>query len=75
MLRRVSQIAAPTSFNAETTHAMGVAFDMACSSLRLSGTADPLTRLVASKIIATASEGEHDPIRLYEAIMRWAASA
>ncbi len=74
MLRSALDIAAP-AFDAETTRAMGVAFEMACSSLRLSGTADPLTKLVALKIIDTASEGEHDPVRLHDAVMRWAASA
>jgi hypothetical protein len=54
---------------------MGVAFDMACRSLRLSDVADPLTELIASKIVDTASTGEHDAVRLHEAVMRWAASA
>jgi hypothetical protein len=64
-----------TSFDAETTRAMGVAFDMACRSLQLSDVADPLTSIVASKIVDTASAGEHDAVRLHEAVMRWVASA
>ena len=64
-----------TAFDAETTRAMGVAFDMACHSLRLSDVADPLTKLIASKIVDTASAGEHDAVRLHEAVMRWAAAA
>jgi hypothetical protein len=66
---------ATTSFDAETTRAMGVAFDMACRSLRLSDVSDPLTKLIASKIVDTASAGEHDAVRLHEAVMRWAAAA
>ena len=74
MLRTASHFSA-TSFDDETTRAMGVAFEMACSSLRLSDTDDSLTKLIALKIIDTASEGEHDAVRLHEAVMRWAASA
>lgn len=64
-----------TSFDAETTRAMGVAFDMACQSLHLSDVADPLTQIIAAKIVDTASAGEHDAVRLHEAVMRWVASA
>ena len=66
---------AAASFDAETTQAMGVAFDMACRSLQLSEVTDPLTKIVASKIVDTASAGEHDAVRLHEAVMRWVASA
>jgi hypothetical protein len=61
-----------TSFDPDTTRAMGVAFEMACRSLQLSDTADPLTKLIAAKIVDSACTGEHDAVR---AIMRWAASA
>jgi hypothetical protein len=74
MLCKVSRFSG-TSFDPETTRAMGVAFEMACRSLQLSDTADPLTKLVATKIVDSASTGEHDAVRLHEAVMRWAASA
>jgi hypothetical protein len=74
MLRGVAHFA-ESSFDAETTRAMGVAFEMACKSLGLSDTADPLTKLVALKIIDSASEGEQDAVRLHEAVMLWAATA
>ena len=64
-----------TSFDADTTRAIGVAFDIACRSLQLSDIADPLTSIVASKIIDTARAGEHDAVRLHEAVMRWVATA
>lgn len=65
---------AATSFDTETTRAMGVAFDMACHSLQLSDVADPLTKIVAAKIVDSARAGEHDAVRLHEAVMRWIAT-
>ena len=62
-------------FDPEQVRAMGAAFDHACRSLRLSGTDDPLTKLIAGKIVEAAQAGERDAIRLYDTVMRWASAA
>ncbi|HLH88886.1 MAG TPA: hypothetical protein VKX28_10530 [Xanthobacteraceae bacterium] len=54
---------------------MGVAFASACRSLGLTDTADPMTRIIAAKIIEAAKAGERDPVKLHEAVMLWAARA
>jgi hypothetical protein len=46
-------------FDRETTHAMGVAFEIACVALQLRGRSDPATTaMIAQKIIAVARTGE-----------------
>jgi hypothetical protein len=62
-------------FDPEHLLAMGVAFDHACRSLRLSDTDDPLTKLIADKIIEAAQAGERDADRLYHSVMRWTRAA
>jgi hypothetical protein len=52
------------AFEPEVTRAMGIAFENACKSLRLSDIADPATEIVATKIIELAQSGERDPDRL-----------
>ena len=59
-------------FDPEQVRAMGAAYDHACQSLRLNDTDDPLTKLIAGKIVEAALTGERDPIRLYDSVMRWA---
>jgi hypothetical protein len=63
------------SFDAEQLHAMGLAFERACRSLGLGNTIDPLTDLIATKVIEAARSGETDPGRLYEAVMHWTSAA
>jgi hypothetical protein len=47
------------NFDPETTHAMGVAFELACVALQLRNRSDPATTaMVAQKIIALAKAGE-----------------
>jgi hypothetical protein len=52
------------AFDPETTRAMGIAFDEACKTLRLTDKADSATRLLADRIVDLATEGERDPMRL-----------
>jgi hypothetical protein len=61
-------------FDDAATRAMGFAFERACHSLGLADRSDPLTKLVAQKIIAAARDGERDPDKLHEAVLRWAAA-
>jgi hypothetical protein len=56
------------SFDADATLAMGEAFDRACKSLRNFGSAVPA--IIADRIIEAAKNGERDPERLYEQILR-----
>jgi hypothetical protein len=51
-------------FEPETLKAMTAAYVEACRSLGLTDRDDPLTRLVAQRIIDAAIEGERDPKRL-----------
>ncbi len=63
------------AFDPEATHAMCVAFDMACSSLRVTPRQDLVAEILAGKIIEAAAAGERDALRLHAAVMRWAAAA
>ena len=65
---------AKQSFDDQQLSAMGIAFEQACGSLRLAVTQDPLTDIVADKIIEAARSGESDPARLYAAVMHWASA-
>jgi hypothetical protein len=56
------------------TRAKGVAFEYACAAFRLADRSDPLTELVACKIIDAAKAGERDPDKLYDEVLRWAAT-
>ena len=51
-------------FSPEETRAMGIAFEQACKWLGLKDKSDPLSEIIAAKIIELAHRGEHDPERL-----------
>jgi hypothetical protein len=51
-------------FDPEATAAMGEAFDAACEELRCTTLPDMVRELIATLIIAAASRGELDPVRL-----------
>lgn len=53
-------------FDAETTRAVGVAFEMTRAALRLADSNDPVMKLVAEKIIEFAQAGERDSNALCE---------
>jgi hypothetical protein len=50
-------------FEPDATAAMGEAFDAACNGLRDGGKTE-LCELIAKRIVAAASRGELDPVRL-----------
>jgi hypothetical protein len=52
------------AFGPEATAAMGEAFDAACDELLCTSQPEVIRELIAGLIIATASRGEVDPIRL-----------
>jgi ATP-dependent protease HslVU (ClpYQ) ATPase subunit len=55
------------AFEPEATAAMGEAFDAACKELHDVGERE----LIAKRIIAAASGGERDPVRLRTAALNW----
>jgi hypothetical protein len=57
-------------FEPEVTIAMGEAFDAACKELHDGGEPE-VRKLVAKRIIAAASRGELDPVRLRAAALSW----
>jgi hypothetical protein len=58
-------------FEHEISRAMAAAFGAACEMLGLTEPADPLTNIVAMKIIELAQQGDNDPCRLCEGVMRY----
>jgi hypothetical protein len=66
----ITPFLAGLDFDAEATRAMGLAFKKACAALGLADRSDPLTTMVADKIIAAARAGERDPERLCAATLR-----
>ena len=48
---------------------MGEAFEAACHQLHDAGKAEVVRKLIAERIIAVASIGERDPVRLREAAL------
>jgi hypothetical protein len=58
-------------FDGETIRLMGIAFEIALSSLGATrAVADPVRAALAHKIIALAEAGERDPERLCEAALQ-----
>jgi len=57
------------AFDPVAVQALTRAFEEACAALRLNDRADPLTEIVAKKIIEHARRGERDPIRLRDIVL------
>jgi hypothetical protein len=59
------------AFMPEATAAMGEAFEAACNGVDLANQSNALRKLIATRIIAAARQGEIDPVRLQmEAVAR-----
>jgi hypothetical protein len=58
------------AFEPEATAAMGEAFEAACKDLHEAGERELVRKLIAKRIIAAASKGELDPVRLRIAALR-----
>jgi len=52
------------TFQPETSALLGRVFEEVLKELRLVNRQDPVTELIAEKLIELASAGEHDPVRL-----------
>jgi hypothetical protein len=50
---------------------MNEAFDAACKELQDTGQPELVLDIIAERIIAAASAGERDPVRLREAALPW----
>ena len=57
------------AFDPDALKAMTAAYEGACTALDLVDRSDPLTEIIAQKIIERAKEGELDPVRLCEAVL------
>ena len=58
------------AFERKHIAAMQTAFEEVLSEMRLADRSDPLTELVAKKVIELAQKGERDPARLRELTLR-----
>jgi hypothetical protein len=56
-------------FDPPAIKAMTAAFDAIRASLRLADRDDPLTEIVARRVIEMAGTGERDPERLYDLVL------
>ena len=58
------------AFDSEATHAMTLAFDAVCASLRVPYDAISDRRAIAARVIELARNGERDPVVIYGCILR-----
>ena len=59
----------PGAFDPETIAAMSEAFDAALQELQRAGQSEVIREIIAERIIAAATLGEHDPVRLRAAAL------
>ena len=52
------------AFDADTTHAMGLAYDKLAREIGLEDNSDGINKIVAQRIIDAARTGERDPDKL-----------
>jgi hypothetical protein len=64
MTARVIPFFRDVSFDPDTTHIMGQAFDGACKELHDIGQSDFVKTVIAKRIIQIAKKGERDPNQL-----------
>jgi hypothetical protein len=65
----VSYFKGVQSFDAETTRAMGEAFDDICKHLHDRGQPEIVRDVIAKQIIEAAKRGERDPSRLRDSVL------
>ena len=66
IIRRVLK---ETTFDPEAVAILPAAYEECIRRLRLVDREDPLTQVVAKKIIETARRGEHDPSRVCQQVL------
>jgi hypothetical protein len=57
------------TFDPKAIEAMSAAFEAVCASLQLVNRSDPITEIVARKVIEVAGTGELDPERIRELVL------
>ena len=57
------------TFEPEAIEAMSAAFEAVCASLQLLDRTDPVTEIVARKIIEVTGTGERDPERIRDLVL------
>ena len=65
----ISRLLDNAAFDPAAVAALRDAYEHACAALQLSDRADPLTEVVAKRIIEHARRGERDPNRLREVVL------
>jgi hypothetical protein len=70
MTARVIPFFRDVSFDPDTTHIMGQAFDAACKELHDIGQSDLVKSVIAKRIIEVAKTGERDPNQLRDRALR-----
>jgi hypothetical protein len=56
-------------FDPKAIEAMSAAFNAVCDSLQLINRDDPLTQIIARKVVELAGTGERDPERLCDLVL------
>jgi hypothetical protein len=59
------------SFEPDAIAVMSEAFEAACEALDDTGQPKAVLEIIAERIVAAASNGERDPVRLREAAIPW----
>jgi hypothetical protein len=57
------------TFDPEAIKAMSAAFEAVCESLQVVQRSDPVTEIVARKVIEVAGTGERDPQRIRDLVL------
>lgn len=56
-------------FDPKEIEAMSAAFEAICESLKLLNRSDPITEIVARKVVEVAGTGERDPDRIRDLVL------
>jgi hypothetical protein len=57
------------AFDPQAIEAISAAFEAVCASLQLVDRNDPVTEIVARKVIEVAGTGERDPVRIRDLVL------
>ena len=65
----IHRMLASDAFDPNAVKAMTTAYEHACAALGLVDRTDPLTEIIAKKIVERAKRGELDAVRLCEGVL------
>jgi hypothetical protein len=66
----IDRMLTEAAFDPDAVKALTTAYEDVLATLGLERRTDPLTRMIARKIIEHAQRGERDPIRLRESVLK-----